>query len=60
LLFLLLLQRVVSDAEGTTKVAIPEEAQDDLEAAWENLDAARVIYKQNLNDVSSSSSSSSV
>ena len=30
--------------EGANKVAIPEEMQDDLEVAWENLEASRVIY----------------
>jgi len=32
------------EGEEATKVVIPEDVQDDLEVAWENLEAARVIY----------------
>lgn len=37
--------------EGEARVAISEEAQDDLEVAWENLEAARVIYTKHEAEV---------
>lgn len=31
--------------DDVTKVQVSEEAQDDLEVAWENLEVARVIFE---------------